>query len=119
LAAGNLRNWTSGDCLLIPYKQLTEAYQAFTNLGENKDGNRKKDAMAEEQNQAPSLQEAERYYSEHVQLDSGIAGSPNMALQESMNKGARQSWRLVGVVQDPTSKGAVFLVWDTTGFFSG
>ena len=45
--------------------------------------------MAEEQNQAPSLQEAERYYSEHVQLDSGIAGSPNMALQESMNKGAR------------------------------
>jgi hypothetical protein len=119
LAAGNLRNWTSGDCLLIPYKQLTEAYQAFTNLGDNKDGNRKKDAMTEEQNQTPSLQEAERYYSEHVQLDSEIAGSPNMALQESMNKGARQSWRLVGVVQDPTGKGAVFLVWDTTGFFSG
>ena len=75
--------------------------------------------MAEEQNQAPSLQEAERYYSEHVQLDSGIAGSPNMALQESMNKGARQSWRLVGVVVDPTSPGGIFLVWDKKGFFSG
>jgi len=75
--------------------------------------------MAEEQSQAPSVQEAERYYSEHVQLDSGITGSPNKTLQESMNKGARQSWRLVGVVQDPTSPGGIFLVWDTTGFFSG
>jgi hypothetical protein len=75
--------------------------------------------MAEEQSQAPSVQEAERYYSEHVQLDSGITGSPNKTLQASMNKGARQSWRLVGVVQDPTSPGGIFLVWDTTGFFSG
>jgi hypothetical protein len=75
--------------------------------------------MAEEHNQAPGLQEAERYYSEHIQLDSEIAGSPHMALQESINKGARQSWSLVGVVQDPTSPGGVFLVWDTTGFFSG
>ena len=92
----------------------------FTNLAENKGGNnRKKDAMAEEQSQVPTLKEAERYYSEHVQLDSESAGSPHMALQESMNKGARQSWRLVGVVQDPTSTGSVFLVWDTSGFFSG
>jgi hypothetical protein len=75
--------------------------------------------MAEEQRQSPGLLEAERYYSEHVQLDSGIARSPHMALQESINKGARQSWRLVGMVQDPTSLGGVFLVWDTTGFFSG
>ena len=75
--------------------------------------------MAEEQYQAPSLQEAERYYSEHVQLDSATPGSPHKTLQESMNKGARQSWRLVGVVVDPTSPGGVFLVWDTSGFFSG
>ena len=76
--------------------------------------------MAEEQNQGPALQEAERYYSEHIQLDSEkIAESPHTMLQESINKGARQSWRLVGLVQDPTSPGGVFLVWDTHGFFSG
>jgi hypothetical protein len=75
--------------------------------------------MAEEQSQAPSVQEAERYYAEHVQLNGGTAASPQQALQESMNKGARQSWRLVGVVQDPTSPGGIFLVWDTSGFFSG
>ncbi len=75
--------------------------------------------MDEEQSQALSVQEAERYYSEHVQLDSAATGSPHKTLQESMNKGARQSWRLVGVVQDPTSPGGIFLVWDTSGFFSG
>jgi hypothetical protein len=75
--------------------------------------------MAEEQGQALSVQEAERYYSEHVQLDSATTGSPHRTLQESMNKGARQSWRLVGVVVDPTSPGGIFLVWDTSGFFSG
>jgi hypothetical protein len=75
--------------------------------------------MAEVQSQAPRVQEAERYYAEHVQLDRGTAGSPQETLQESMNKGARQSWRLVGVVVDPTSPGGIFLVWDTSGFFSG
>ena len=75
--------------------------------------------MTEEQNQAPTVQEAERYFPEHIQLDSTAAGSPSRALQEAMNHGARQSWRLVGVVQDPTSPGGVFLVWDTHGFFSG
>ncbi len=76
--------------------------------------------MAEEQNRAPSPQEVERYYSEHVQLNSeDLAESPHMALQESMNKGASQSWRLIGVVVDPTSPGGIFLVWDTSGFFSG
>ena len=75
--------------------------------------------MAEEQSQTLNIQEVERYYSEHVQLDSTITGFPRRTLQESMNKGARQSWRLVGVVQDPTSPGGIFLVWDTTGFFSG
>ena len=75
--------------------------------------------MAEEQSQTLNIQEVERYYSEHVQLDSTTTGPPHRTLQESMNKGARQSWRLVGVVQDPTSPGGIFLVWDTTGFFSG
>ena len=75
--------------------------------------------MAEEQSQIPGVQEAERYYSEHVQLDRATTGSPHRTLQESMNKGARQSWRLVGVVVDPTSPGGIFLVWDTSGFFSG
>jgi hypothetical protein len=51
--------------------------------------------MAEVQSQAPTVPEAERYYAEHVQLDSGTAGSSQETLQESMNKGARQSWRLV------------------------
>jgi hypothetical protein len=77
------------------------------------------DAMGEETKPHSSLQEAERYYSEHVQRDSEIFRSPHMALQEAINKGARQSRSLVGVVQDPTSTGGVFLVWDTTGFFSG
>ena len=54
--------------------------------------------MAAVQSQAPSVQEAERYYAEHVQLDSETAESPQETLQEAMNKGARQSWRLVGVV---------------------
>ena len=62
--------------------------------------------MAEEQNQAPSLQEAERYYSEHVQLDSATTGSPHKTLQEAMNKGARQSWRLVGVVKTRRARAA-------------
>ena len=75
--------------------------------------------MAEEQSQIPGVQEAERYYSEHVQLDSATTGSPHRKLQEAMNKGARQSWRLVGVAQDPTSPGGIFLVWDTSEFFLG
>jgi hypothetical protein len=33
--------------------------------------------MAEEQSLIPSVQEAERYYSEHVQLDSASTGSPH------------------------------------------
>ena len=75
--------------------------------------------MAEVQSQAPSGQDAERYYAEHVQLDSETAESPQKTLQEAMNKGARQSWRLVGVVVDPTSPGGIFLIWDEKGFFSG
>jgi len=40
------------------------------------------------------------------------------ALQEAINEGARKSWRLVGVVNEPTGQG-VILVWDLEGFFSG
>ena len=76
--------------------------------------------MAEERKQARSLQQAERYYSEYIQLDGEkIAESPRAMLQESINKGARQSWKLVGVVQDPTSFGGIFVIWDTSGFISG
>jgi hypothetical protein len=31
---------------------------------------------------------------------------------------AARSWKLISVATDPTSQG-VFMVWDTTGFFSG
>ena len=41
------------------------------------------------------------------------------ALQAAINEGARHSWKLVGVTQDPTADGDVILVWDTSGFFSG
>jgi hypothetical protein len=76
--------------------------------------------MAEKHNEAPSLQQAERYYSEYIQLDSEkTAESPRAMLQESINKGARQSWKLVGVVQDPTRFGGIFVIWDTSGFISG
>jgi hypothetical protein len=74
--------------------------------------------MAEEQREAPDRPEAERYYAQHASLEAGESGSSEAALQEAINEGARQSWKLVGVTQDPTS-GGVILVWDTSGFFSG
>jgi hypothetical protein len=73
--------------------------------------------MTEGQRDAPDRPEAERYYAQHASLDAGEAGSSEAALQEALNEGARQSWKLVGVTQDPTS--GVILVWDTSGFFSG
>lgn len=57
--------------------------------------------------------EAERYRVEHVRLGSGTDPSPLDALQGAVNRGARHSWRLVGVAQDPTSRG-VLVVWDTS-----
>jgi hypothetical protein len=73
--------------------------------------------MTEGQREAPARPEAERYYAQHASLDAGEAGSSEAALQTAINEGARQSWKLVGVTQDPTS--GVILVWDTSGFFSG
>lgn len=66
----------------------------------------------------PGTPAPERYYAEHVVAASG-AGSLSVAgLQEAINAGARQSWRLVGVVNDPSGRG-VILVWDQQGFISG
>jgi hypothetical protein len=74
--------------------------------------------MTEGQREAPDRPEAERYYAQYASLEVGAAGSVEAALQEAINEGARQSWKLISVTQDPTSNG-VILVWDTSGFFSG
>ena len=75
--------------------------------------------MTEQQRGAPDRPEAERYYAQHASLDVEGVGSPQAALQVAINEGARHSWKLVGVTQDPTKDGDVILVWDTSGFFSG
>jgi hypothetical protein len=59
----------------------------------------------------------DRYYAELVLPDSGESLSV-AALQEAMNEGSRNSWRLVGVVTEPAGRGVV-LVWDQQGFISG
>ncbi len=69
--------------------------------------------------EAPEQQEAERYYAEHVQVSPEAGGSSLTVLQEALNKGARRSRNLVGVVHDPTSQASVILVWDTKAFISG
>ena len=61
---------------------------------------------------------AERYQVELVQLTAGTDASSLATRQGAVTKGARQSWRLVGVAQDPTGRG-VLVVWDTSGFISG
>jgi hypothetical protein len=75
--------------------------------------------MTEHQRQAPERPAAERYYAQYAALGVGTEDSPQAALQEGINEGARQSWKLIGVTQDPTSSEGVILVWDTSGFFSG
>ncbi len=74
--------------------------------------------MTKQQLKATDRVEAERYKVELVQLAGGTDVSSLATLQEAVNKGARQSWRIVGVAQDPTSQG-VLVVWDTSGFISG
>ncbi len=73
---------------------------------------------AERQREAPDQPKAERYQVERVQLAAETDASSLSILQGAVNKGARQSWRLVGVAQDPTSQN-VLIVWDTAGFISG
>lgn len=61
--------------------------------------------------------EPERYYAEHVAPPA--EGSLSVAdIQETINAGTRQSWRLVGVVNEPSGRG-IILVWDQSGFISG
>ena len=74
--------------------------------------------MTEHQRQAAERPAAERYYAQYASLVVGPEDSPEAALQEAINEGARQSWKLISVTQDPASEG-VILVWDTSGFFSG
>jgi hypothetical protein len=79
--------------------------------------------MTDERDAAVSRSEPEppapeRYYAERVSPTSATEGLSVAVLQEAMNEGARQSWRLVGVVDDPTGRG-VILVWDQQGFISG
>jgi hypothetical protein len=79
---------------------------------------RERRIMAEREREAHGAPEAERYHAEYVPLQGGGEGASLVALQEAINENARHSWKLISVAQDPTSQG-LFLVWDTTGFFSG
>ncbi len=74
--------------------------------------------MTEDQRQAAERPEAERYYVHYASLEAGPEGSTEASLQEAINEGARQSWKLISVTQDPQSDGFL-LIWDTSGFFSG
>ena len=74
--------------------------------------------MAEREREAHGAPEAERYHAEYVPLPGGGEGASLVALQEAINENARHSWKLISVSHDPTSQG-LFLIWDTTGFFSG
>ena len=74
--------------------------------------------MAEREREARDVPEPERYHAEYVPLTGGGEGASLAALQEAINENARHSWKLVSVTQDPARQG-LFLVWDTTGFFSG
>jgi hypothetical protein len=74
--------------------------------------------MAERQREAHDAPEAERYHAEYVPLPGGGGVASLEALQEAINENARHSWKLISVSRDPTGPG-LFMIWDTTGFFSG
>ncbi len=73
--------------------------------------------MTEQQRKAPGRPAAERYYAEYVGLPTA-ENSVEAALQEAINEKAKQSWKLVSMAKGPGDDG-LFLVWDTSGFFSG
>jgi hypothetical protein len=73
--------------------------------------------MTEQQRKAPDRPAAERYYAEYVSLATA-EGSAEKALQAVINEGTKRSWKLVSMVKGPSGNG-LFLVWDTSGFFSG
>lgn len=62
--------------------------------------------------------EPERYYAERVRPDPDTESLSIGTIQEAMNAGARQSWKLIGAVNEPAGRG-VILVWDQQGFISG
>ncbi len=71
--------------------------------------------MTEQQRKAPGRPAAERYYAEYVGLPAA-GDSAEVALQEAINEKTKRSWTLVSMAKEP---GGLFLVWDTSGFFSG
>lgn len=73
--------------------------------------------MTEQQRKAPDRPAAERYYAEYVRLPTAM-GSLEVALQEAINEKAKRSWQLVSMAKEPSGDG-LFLVWDTSGIFSG
>jgi hypothetical protein len=73
--------------------------------------------MAEQQRKAPGRPAAERYYAEYIRLPAA-EGSAEVALQEAINEKTKRSWKLISIAQEPSGDG-LFLVWDTSGFFSG
>jgi hypothetical protein len=73
--------------------------------------------MAEQQRKAPGRPAAERYYAEYIRLPAA-EGSAEVALQEAINEKTKRSWKLISMAQEPSGDG-LFLVWDTSGFFSG
>jgi hypothetical protein len=73
--------------------------------------------MAEQQRKAPDRPAAQRYYAEYVGLPT-VGGSAEVALRETINDKAKRSWKLISVTKEPGGDG-LFLVWDTSGFFSG
>jgi hypothetical protein len=73
--------------------------------------------MAEQQRKAPDRPAAERYYAEYVGLPAA-EGSAEAVLREAINEKAKRSWKLVSMAKEPSGAG-LFLVWDTSGFFSG
>ena len=73
--------------------------------------------MTEQQRKAPGRPAAERYFAQYLSLS--FAGDfPDAVLQEEINERAKLGWRLVSMAKDPGGDG-LFLVWDTSGFFSG
>ncbi len=71
--------------------------------------------MSEQSGDRP---EPDRYAVEYARIGAGTDESVETALQEKLNEGSRQSWKLVSVVHDPSEEG-VILVWDLQGFISG
>jgi hypothetical protein len=74
--------------------------------------------MTEHQRKAPDRPAAERYYAEYIRLPT-VEGSVEAALQATINAGTKRSWTLVSMAKGPSGSNGLFLVWDTSGFFSG